>query len=374
MGKIEQEKKASNEIFLQTKYLFLTYPKAPSHWTISYVKNRLINEILVYEKGPERFNTKVRAWCISRETHKEKRGSGDYERGEHHFHGIFELKSRSKILTSNTLDIEIGGDGEDKYEMIHGNYQSAKNPKSVLNYVKKDGNYEGEGFPGLTTKHTSRDVLEASDDLTAKMMASDRMRPKELLDLRSEIEVTKQVGDEKVRIMHSLPSYQFQEVVKPFLKEMGFNPNNLFDRSRALLAFGEPESGKTSLGQHIENETGWRQFKVIDYKDFKQYDNEEIIILDEMTAEKWKEKPDFVKSLITNMECITPPYYGNKKLAPVRKVIITTNEDAREWDFPSGLAERLILVKTKKNGEYQYMVRKQNEWVMINELNKETLD
>lgn len=100
---------------LACKHLFLTYPQCP----------------LTKEEGLELLRPILVPFdpsyiCISSELHED---------GNSHLHVLALL--RRKLNTRNSRFFDIGG--------YHGNYQAARNPSDVRDYVIKDGNFSEEG-------------------------------------------------------------------------------------------------------------------------------------------------------------------------------------------------------------------------------------
>ena len=344
--KTKEEK--SNKPFLQTKYLFLTYAQTPEDWTKEKVRDTLLHEILVYTKGKNRFDTKVTAYIIAEERHKEPRGKGEYERGGKHFHCLLELKKRTKIPDERFLDI----DGH------HGNYQSAGNPFSVLNYCKKDGNYLSEGFPGLKSK--VKNVIEAETELDAKLMIAENMGAKDLINLRA-LQLMQRSQEEFVKkTVLKMPEFPFQQLFKPYTKESGFHHDDR--RPMGIMLFGEPESGKTSFAYKMGLDLGYPWFEASDLKEFEHYSQEELIIFDEITQEVLEGNSSFFARVISQQQARTLPYYGTKTLNPTKKVFFTTNADVLSWNYSDSLLNRLIFVQVFSNGEYQFWKWKNNHF------------
>lgn len=332
---------------ISARNLFLTYVKVPQEWNLRFVKQKLIDEILIHRKGERKYKTRVKAYVIAEEDHKEAIGEGDYERGSKHYHCLVELDGLINILNEDMLDING----------IHGNYQAVKNVFSVLNYVKKCGNWIGEGYPGMQNRE--RAVLEASTDIDARMMLMNRMGPREKIKLREDMVTIRKKKTIIEEIVAKAPVYAFQEILRPFIREAGFSREG---RPVGLLMYGEPKSGKTTLAYRIARDLNEDVMVVYDPKEMAEhYMGEHVILFDEMTKEKFEENRNMISNLITEPQAKTKSYYGSKKIEWPRKIMISTNEDISTWRFNEAIEERLLIVRTKENGEYQYQKYEKGE-------------
>lgn len=196
----------SGKFHIYARRLFLTYSRCPDSWTKEYVKKRLVDEILIYKQGERRYKTKVRAWIVAEENHKEPIGLGEYERGVKHYHCLIEGQVKIEIKDERELDIEE----------VHGNYQAVENVFSVLNYVKKHGNWIGEGYPGMDTKE--RNILEAATEFDAKMQLMNKMRPSDQLKLREEYQKVKmEIEETTIRKIKMEAPYAFKRDLEPYI-------------------------------------------------------------------------------------------------------------------------------------------------------------
>lgn len=96
---------------LNSKHVFLTYPKAPDTWD----KDFLIQSLLDLDSG----NT-VTDWIIAKENHED---------GTPHYHVL--LRFLVPFRTKNPRAFDVLGE--------HPNVQGARDPSKVAEYLKKDG-------------------------------------------------------------------------------------------------------------------------------------------------------------------------------------------------------------------------------------------
>jgi len=102
---------------LQSKNLFLTYPKIESNLTKEFILKQLQGRFIT---------NKINNYIIALEDHKDK---------TKHMHVLLMLNKRCDIKRQNYLDLNLN---ENVY---HGNYQSVRNIEKVIKYVTKDNNY-----------------------------------------------------------------------------------------------------------------------------------------------------------------------------------------------------------------------------------------
>ena len=331
---------------IDTLRLFLTYSRCPEHWSKEFVKENLIDQILIHKYGKKAGYTKVRAYVISEEKHEAAVGSGDYERnvmssGERgkHYHCLVEFERKTKILNERELDIEG----------IHGNYQVVKDVFAVLNYVKKHGDWMGEGFPGMESRE--RTILQASEQ-DAKLMLMPEMSVKEKLSLREQMVERIERKTVIEEVITRAPLFAFQEALMPFHKGSGFFAKG---RPMGLIMSGEAESGKTTMAYRVAKELGHDIATYRDPKEMLHHGEEQVILFDEMTKERFEENRGLLSLLVTEPYAKTTSYYGSKKVKWPRKVLIATNEDVKYWDWDEATRSRFIVVKTNKDDSYEFL-------------------
>ncbi len=347
MSQIKQEREVKRKekgrgFRLNTKALFLTYSRCPESWSKEFMKQKLVDEILVNKRGNAKYKTKVKSWVISREDHQEAVGSGDYERGIH-FHCLLELEKETNVRGEKTLDIE-----DSEGNIVHGNYQAVKDIFAVLNYVKKHGNWIGEGFPGMASKE--RAILSASKE-DAELMVMPQMSAKEKLALREAMVERIERKTTIEEIITKAPLFAFQEMLMPFHKGAGF-----FEKGRpmGLVMSGEAESGKTTMAYRVAKDLNQELAIYRDPKEMLHHDKEQVILFDEMTNEKFKENRKLLSILVTEPQAKTESYYGSKKAKWPRKILIATNEDVGKWDWDEATRSRFIVVRTFADGKYVF--------------------
>lgn len=332
-----------NKFVINSRCLFLTYSRCPSGWSKEFMRKKLIEEILVWQRGDEKYKSRVKSWVIAEEDHKDPVGEGDYERG-HHFHCLLELEKVINIKDARRLDIE-----DENGVIIHGNYQAVRDIFLVLNYVKKQGNYIGEGFPGMGIKE--RAVLSAKSEEDAKLMLMPEMSVKDKLNLRDQMVERIERKTTIEEIITKAPLFAFQEALMPFNKGAGF-----FEKGRpmGLVMSGEAGSGKTTMAYRVAKELGQDLAIYRDPKEMLHYDKEQVLLFDEMTREKFKENRQLLSVLVTEPQAKTESYYGSKKARWPRKVLIATNENVEDWEWDESTRSRFVVVKTNKDNSHKF--------------------
>lgn len=116
---------------LQAKNIFLTYPQCTLSSTI----------LLEYLSGLLS-DHQVKYLCVASESHQD---------GSPHLHALICLGKKLHVRSANFFDVDD----------FHPNVQAARDPKQVLDYIKKDGVFEETGVPP-TTKPSWSDCLVAT--------------------------------------------------------------------------------------------------------------------------------------------------------------------------------------------------------------------
>ena len=152
-------------------------------------------------------------------------------------------------------------------------------------------------------------------------------------------------------VITKAPLYAFQELLMPFSRGSGFLKKG---RAIGLIMHGEANSGKTTMAYRIAKELSQELAIYRDPKEMLQHGEEQIILFDEMTGERFKENRGLLSMLVTEPQVKTPSYFGNKKVKWPRKVLIATNEDVESWEWDEATRSRFIVVKTYSDGRYEY--------------------
>ena len=111
---VDEEKQKPKKFRLNARKLYLTYPKCnlDLKLVLELLKEKLSNQI-------------IKDYLIVKELHKD---------GSYHLHAYIKLHKPINTYNCNYLDL--------KYDITqyHGNYQSAKNPNYIIQYLLKDFN------------------------------------------------------------------------------------------------------------------------------------------------------------------------------------------------------------------------------------------
>jgi hypothetical protein len=154
-------------------------------------------------------------------------------------------------------------------------------------------------------------------------------------------------------------------------------------RPLGLFAYGDSETGKSSLASLIAEQLGSAVFVVgtgtrsgkLDGGGLKQisvsYKGEGVINFDEISRDFFEGEgiQGELCSLITEIEYKSPVYFGTKLLAWPRKVIFTSNQDPLKdsWEISVGLRSRLLFVETRfgKDLIYKIWSNSRNRYVKV---------
>jgi len=96
----------------------------------------------------------IQGYCISVEAHED---------GTPHVHAYLKFAAKVNIRSATHFDITDGS------TVFHGNYQPARKPADVIEYIKKDGDFIEENCGAA--KKSWAEILEESDSVIAFMDA-----------------------------------------------------------------------------------------------------------------------------------------------------------------------------------------------------------
>jgi hypothetical protein len=350
-----------DNFFISARKLFLTYAACPEEWNVNTVRDSLLS-LFVFSKGDMKGLSKIKAYVISEERHgprTKEDGSIDYERGKKHFHCYIELKKKDVMRDPSFADI----DGK------HGYYVSVKDAKRVINYVKKEGRYISDGFPGLGGQN--RALLNTESEMDARLMLMDDMRPGDKVRLRNDYAIVKErktIIEERVAY---IPLRAFEKEFMPFPKHAGFAVTKKI-RPIGLLLYGEPKSGKTTLAYRVAKEIGEDLLVVGDPKEMtNHYNGQGVILFDEMDRESFEEYQDLMAGYVTEPHAKTPSYYGNKSMGWPRKVVIATNENIKTWSVKPSIESRFLVVNCASDDTYKFQIFRKG---LLKDANKQEVD
>ncbi len=103
---------------LNAKQFFLTYPKCDVE------KSEALDQI------KSKFAAIVDRYVIAKEDHAD---------GTPHLHMYIHFSQKVNVVRATKFDLSFGG------KTFHGNYQTARSAKAVMQYCKKDGNFISDG-------------------------------------------------------------------------------------------------------------------------------------------------------------------------------------------------------------------------------------
>ena len=219
---------------LQSRSLFLTYPKCnlDKNIALSLLKD-------------------MRSWSyigIGHELHQD---------GTDHLHAL--LQSSDKFETQNAKYFDLKYNGK----IFHGNYQGAKDNDKVLDYIKKNGDFIEEGV-----------FLSNGKSAAAKRA----FKNKQML----ERPINELVNEGIV----SLTSVPLIEKAKKILKQVEASLiKNDSTNKVCYWVYGTPGIGKSVMAYDLMY-PGEKRFDKLINKWWDSYNNEDIVIMDDLTKDQ----------------------------------------------------------------------------------------
>lgn len=122
------------------RHAFLTYPRC------TMTKEAVLAQLKT--KGD------VQGYCISVEAHED---------GTPHVHAYLRFAKKTDVRSATHFDINEAG------RVFHGNYQAARKPSEVIEYIQKDGDFIEDC--AVAAKKSWANILEESDSIIAFMDA-----------------------------------------------------------------------------------------------------------------------------------------------------------------------------------------------------------
>ena len=360
----------NNEGFrLNGSRLFLTYPKVEGVTKEEIIE--ILKKKLVYErKGEDNGRSKIRSYIVSEEKHED---------GKKHYHCMLELKSIVNITDNSYFDIKG----------YHGNYQTVKNKKKVVAYVKKGGDYIEDQNGMMLLEDKYRDILGAKTESDLNMMLFKDMSVKEKKEFWREREMRINIDNSIKNINININYYN---ELSPFSKDGGminFKELEIVDKKGKLVkgfnerplgicVYGPPNTGKTTFAKKVAQDIGDRWLSFIELKQLSTaYRGERVLIIDELKKtdiEKGNYQEE-VSKLVTDEKYLTQLYYGSIPIEWPRKVVLLTNEDVKTWDLHENIKSRILFVEVKDmEGDHKYhIMNKENKYeeVIIRRKDKE---
>lgn len=133
---------------LRGKHFFFTYPQCP-------VSHKVALEQLTLKFEP----ATVELYSIAQEKHKD---------GNTHLHAY--IKTKEQFSTRKPAHFDLFEDTPTEFNTYHGNYQTCRSAKAVLEYVQKDGNVltniSSQGLPKVDRKSMAKDIIENRQSLS----------------------------------------------------------------------------------------------------------------------------------------------------------------------------------------------------------------
>lgn len=253
---------------VRAKAFFLTYPQATGI---------VLDDLFLHFKEDWRHgasNTQPQDVLVAKEQHED---------GADHFHVFLRFNCRIDILNERAFD----------YGDKHPNIQSARSPKSVIQYCTKDGNFRSTFT--VKVKKTVKDLLdEATDakDFMTKALSNDSSwnNARAYNSLKSLARDHFHDADAESKVSDPLRGLDefinIPDVVKEFFHDISSRQPGGRDRVMSLWIWGNTRLGKTemarSLGKHTRIANVWN-FECLDPTGQAQY-----LILDDISWESIK--------------------------------------------------------------------------------------
>lgn len=210
---------------------FLTYPKCP------ITKEDALTILRT------NFTQEIKEYVICEEKHED---------GEPHLHAF--IKFDKKVKFSKKFDLLE----------YHGHYEAAKSWKSVIKYVKKDGNY---------ISNISDDVLNGKH--VSKMKKEDLLR-----------DVDDVLDAGLITPMQVASFYKNQQVYKMLQQKRQKMPEKLPPKKRHLWFYGGSNTGKTYKLREMMKQTGEEKwFQIPTNNDWIGYNGEKYLYIDEFKGQ-----------------------------------------------------------------------------------------
>jgi len=208
-----------------SKNIFLTYPQAPTHWTLESV----------YQAVSKFTAEPLKSYVIAKEAHED---------GSPHFHVLLCYAVPFRSRNARVFD----------FDEAHPNIQSARSVKKCYAYCIKDGDYITHGFDQLAgAKPSWATVIAESEDKESFMAAAHVAFPRDFVLSREKLEYFATSYYKKQ--INYVPVYN--DFVIPDILNFWVNDELRSNKPRpkSLYLVGISRLGKTewarSLGKHI---------------------------------------------------------------------------------------------------------------------------
>lgn len=256
---------------IQSKNLFLTFPKVESNSTLTDI----INLIKTKEKN-------IKYILVSQESHKD---------GSTHYHIYLNYSIKKNIQSAKYYNYIFNK---------HGDYQKVKHIKSTINYIKKDGDFQEWGIIPTSKNDIFKDILLDIKEghITAdKVIEEDKLEITELFNKignldRFERRIKQQQYDALQRSKEKIKDIDLDLFNDDFLEIMTFikyNLNNRKFKSPMLHIWSsDTDTGKTSILNYLHKRTSTYLWP--DDTWFQHYSNNlyQFILWDEFNLYGWK--------------------------------------------------------------------------------------
>lgn len=315
---------------LQTKNFFLTFP------TVKLTQDTL--KIINLIKNKEKH---IKYILVALETH---------QNNDTHYHIFLHYSKRKNIINPRYFDYIFNQ---------HGDYQKAKSVFDVIQYIKKDGNFQEWGNcpeSNIEPLETLLTEIKRGNIDSFKIIKDDKLKVIDLFNKIGQIDrfekKLQQINHEAInRAKSTLSDIHLKPFNDEFLKVLKFIKNNLSNRPYKApilhIWSKEPDTGKTSLINLLYKNTPCYLWP--DDMWFQEYKNDlyQFILWDEFNLLGWK-IPFLNRFFAGNpMNLPVKGTHAFKKDNPL--IILTSNQPLIEHiahKYPGKNPERLFTYKT----------------------------
>ncbi len=209
------------EFRINARQFFLTYPQCG------------LEKVEVLRQLREKFAAYIEAYVVAVENHAD---------GEPHIHVYLKFDRKINAKGATRFDLEDAGGGT-----FHGNYQSARSAKSVIAYIRKDGDFIADGVEAVKKTWDEALAIAQAGKPTEAFALLCREKARDVVMRGREIRAN-------LQSLAPLPTYQPASGLSPPVIPLNLSAKLGGLGMRSLIVHGAPGTGKTvwarSLGEH----------------------------------------------------------------------------------------------------------------------------
>lgn len=281
---------------VQGKNFFITYPQC------SLSKSTLLINL------KSKFPTATYI-LVSEEQHQD---------GSPHLHSFITCSIKKDIKSATYLD----------FENFHPNIQAAREPKQVIEYVKKHGNFTEWGTPPVFNQGKNADYskLLSATSKEEFMKLAEQEFPHEYIFQHERVQY---FAEQKFKqtIMPYTP--RFTSFIIPNMVQQWLDQRTNEDRPKSLILWGPTRLGKTELARSFGKHMYWNTFFDLRLWD----DSAEYAIWDDM--EQWTKFPYKAWVGAQRQFTVTDKYARKRTIQWGKPSILLMNQNPKDidWDY-----------------------------------------